>query len=197
MLKRFFQTFLTGLSTLLPIALTIFIFYKIFMFIDSLFGWLFVRLIGREIVGLGFVLTIISILAIGVIAQHFIAQKLIAMFDNLITKIPIVQDIYFGIKEFSNLFTSSEFKQFSEVVAINFPNEHTTSIGFVTKKQLKIDDEDKICVFIPTTPNPGNGFLIFVDRASAKTLDISIDKALKSIVSMGTITPDLLNRRNL
>lgn len=195
MLKRFLQTFLTGLSTLLPIALTIFIFYKIFIFIDSLFGWLFVRLIGYEIIGLGFVITIISIFVIGLIAKHFVTQKLIAMFDKLITKIPLVQDIYFGIKEFSNLFTSNEFKQFSEVVTINFPNDYTTSIGFVTKKHLKIGDEDKICVFIPTTPNPGNGFLIFVDRASVSTLDISIEKALKSIVSMGTITPDQLNRR--
>jgi uncharacterized membrane protein len=195
MFRRLFQFFLTGLTTLLPISITVFILYSTFRFIDNLFAWLIERIFGFSIIGLGFLLTISTITLVGLFAKNYLAVQILAYIEKITLKIPIIQVIYSGIKELSNLFTTKGVKNFSEVVTVQFPNEHCTSIGFVTKDGININDENKVSVFIPTTPNPGNGFLIFVEKDQLTYLDIKIEDAIKSIVSMGSITPENITQK--
>jgi len=193
MFKRYLNFFFTGLSTLLPLSITVFILYKSFRFIDGIFGWMITRFVGYPIIGLGFALTMITITLFGMVARNYLAQKLIGGIEHITLKIPIVQVIYSGLKELSHLFTKKGVKNFTDVVTVKFPNDDTLSIGFVTKESVLIGSDNKLSVFIPTTPNPGNGFLIFVDKDKVTYLDISIEDAIKSIVSMGTITPESIS----
>jgi uncharacterized membrane protein len=194
-MKRYFQFFVTGLTTLLPLSLTLYVVYKGFRMIDNVFGWIIERILGYPIIGLGFVLTIIFITAFGMLAKTYLTQSIMSYIERVALRIPIIQVIYGSIKEISSLVTEKDMRRFTEVVSVKFPNPDTTSIGFVTKNNILMDDEEKVCVFIPTTPNPSNGFLIFVDKNMVHHLDMSIDQAIKSIVSMGAITPDILDKK--
>ncbi len=109
--------------------------------------------------------------------------------DRIIMKIPIVQIIYSGVKDISDILSKKGKDKFTQVVSIRFPTDKTYSVGFITNEDIDIADEHQIAVFIPTTPNPTNGFLVFVDKSDVKYLNISIDKAIKMIVSMGAVAP--------
>ncbi|MCY6354640.1 DUF502 domain-containing protein [Clostridium sp. ZS2-4] len=189
-MKRLLNLFLAGVTAILPIGLTIFILYYVFMIVDSFSAGIVELFYGKTIVGVGFLTTIIFIFAVGFITKHYLGQKLLELIEKTISKIPVAQSIYSAIKEVSKMISSNDGKKFSKVVYIDFPSKGMKSIGFVTNNELKISNKEKIAVFIPTTPNPTNGFLVYVSRESVEFLDITVDEAIKAIVSMGTIAPD-------
>lgn len=191
-MKKFINTFLTGVATILPLSLTMYILYKIFLFIDGITADIYREVFGIEIIGLGFFTTIAIILFVGFVTRNVIGQKLLELIDKLVAKIPVVQNIYNTIKEISKTFFNKDKTSFKQPVKIDFPTEGIESIGFITNKNVRSENKNKIAVFIPTTPNPTNGFLVFVDKEKVKPLDISIDEAIKIIISMGTIIPDKL-----
>ncbi|MCY6483419.1 DUF502 domain-containing protein [Clostridium aestuarii] len=199
-MKRLLNLFLAGITAILPIGITIFILYKLFMIVDSFSAGFINKIVGERIVGIGFLTTIGFIILVGFITKYYLGEKLIEIIEKAISKIPIAQSIYSSVKEVSKMIPNLGVnnKKFNKVVIIDFPNKDIKSIGFITNDNIQISNSDRVAVFVPTTPNPTNGFLIYVDKDSVEVLDITIDEAIKSIISMGAITPDILkNKRRI
>jgi uncharacterized membrane protein len=194
-LRSAFNILLAGISSILPVSLTFYVLYRLFIFIDNIFAKLIERIVGFRIIGLGFFLTISFIMFIGFLTKHYIGERIMEWVDRFVMKIPFAQIIYSGVKDISNILSKKGKEKFTQVVSVRFPTDKTTSIGFVTNDDVELADENLVAVFIPTTPNPTNGFLVFVDQADITYLDISIDKAIKMIVSMGAVAPNEINSK--
>lgn len=188
-MKKLLSLFLAGITAILPLGLTVFILYKLFMIVDSLSAGIIEYFYGKRIIGLGFLTTIVIVILIGFIARNYLGQKIIGLIEKTFSKIPIVQSIYSAIKEVSKMFSSEGNKAFSQVVSVDFPYKGIKSIGFITNDEVNMSNKEKVAVFIPTTPNPTNGFLIYVSRDSIEYLDMSIDEAIRAVVSLGAISP--------
>lgn len=188
-MKNIKNLFLSGLAATVPLAITYYIIKTIFVFVDSFSKKIIIAMFGKSFPGLGFLLTIGIIMFIGFITSNVIGKRVFDYMEGGINKVPIINSIYASIKELSKAFSSSSNNKFSNVVMVDFPDKGIKSIGFVTNKKLLINNEEKISVFIPTTPNPTNGFLIFVDREFVEVIDITVDEAIKMVISMSTLVP--------
>jgi uncharacterized membrane protein len=194
-MKRIFNTFIAGLTAILPVYVTILILFKSFDIIDGLLGNLIVHFFHISIPGLGFVVTISGIYFIGLFAKHYFGEAVLNMLESIMAKIPVIQIIYGGVKDISSLLTKNDKSNFTQVVKINFPSPAQVSIGLITNESVHIDGETLVAVFIATTPNPTNGFLVYVKREDLVILDVTVEQAIKMAVSMGSITPPRLNRK--
>lgn len=194
-MKKVINTFLAGLSTVLPVVLTLYILFKTFEFIDGLLGDWIVYFTGISIPGVGFIITVIAVYFTGLFTKEYIGQSILHGVEALFKKIPIIQIIYGGIKDLSALLTKDSKKNFSQVVKVHFPTPDQVSIGLITNESIAIDTDSLVAVFIPTTPNPSNGFLVYMKRSDLTVLDIPFDQAIKMVVSMGSIAPTQIFRK--
>ncbi len=195
-LIEFKNRFIKGLFILLPIGVTLWIVYKIFMITDSIIGNTIYKLIGFRIPGLGLIITIAVIVIIGSSASHYIGIKLTSYIQQLFEKIPIIKAIYLPLKDFIHNFSNKKSSNFKKVALVTYPMEGSYSLGFITKENININGDIKTIIFIPTTPNPTSGFLVFVDDSNYKELNIPVDQALKTIISLGSIAPDIIMEVN-
>lgn len=140
----------------------------------------------REIPGIGLLLIILLVLIIGMLASNLFGKKLIGWFQKVITKVPIVKTIYKPVNKIVSAISDDKTKSFQKVVAVEFPMKGIQSIGFITNDRLSIDNVSKLCVFIPTTPNPTNGFLVVMDKDDVTELDMSVSEGLNAVVSIGS-----------
>ena len=189
-LIEFKNRFIKGLFILLPIAVTLWVSYKVFIITDSVIGNTLYKLIGFRIPGLGLIVTITVVVIIGSSASHYIGRKLTSYVQQVFENIPIMKAIYLPLKDFVNNFSNKKSSNFKKVALVTYPMEG--SLGFITKENININGDIKTIIFIPTTPNPTNGFLVFVDDANYKELDLPVDQALKTIISLGSIAPDII-----
>lgn len=190
-LNSFKNVFLTGLFVALPIAVTIFVIIWFFKLVDSLLGDLLANVFNVYIPGLGILTTIALIFAIGLLTSNVIGKKLTHYVEGLLLKIPIIKTIYSPAKDIMKNFSGKSSSSFRKVVLVEFPSEGMNSIGFVTKEYMQVKGKTMHAVFIPTTPNPTNGFLIYVEPHKYQDLYIPVDDALKTIISLGSISPDI------
>jgi uncharacterized membrane protein len=203
---KFRRNFVTGLFVLAPLALTIYI----IKFIVGLLGGIlspYFRMIGREVIGSGkslgivttladitaFIVTVVGITLIGMLVRRVLGQRLVEAFNRLMNRIPVVRAIYESIRKFIDIFFGEKSK-FQRVVAVNFPLESAWTIGFVTgETKLNPDpesDQTLLTIFVPKVPNPTSGFLLFAKEKDVRPLDLTVDEAIKLIISGGTISPD-------
>ena len=150
-------------------------------------------LLGLHIPGFGAVLGLLIVLLTGLLVTNFIGQALVAIGEDLLERIPFVRALYSGVKSFSETVLSNSGNSFKKVLLIEYPRAGVWTIGFQTTDQLpEINSrlgEPHVCVFIPTTPNPTSGFIVFVPRASCIELDMHVDAAMKMIVTLGVVGP--------
>ena len=189
--------FLTGLLVTAPVLLTI---YITWLFVDIIDGWVadllpptFRDTIYSSIPGIGLVIGAVSITIIGAIAAGFFGRWLIKMGESLLNRMPIVGTIYGASKQILETVLASQSDAFRDVVLVEYPRKDLWVIGFVTggtkgEVQEAITDET-VNVFVPTTPNPTSGFLLFCPKAELKYLDMSVEEAVKLVVSGGIVTP--------
>lgn len=202
MIRRLRKYFVTGILVVTPIVLTIFIFWKIFNGLDNvvldlsnnLLIFLGLQPYQGRIPGLGIIVMILVILIAGILARNYFGNKLFKLGDWLVTQIPLMSKIYIAIRQIFEAIFSEKREVFKEAVMFEYPRRGTYSIGFVTQDtrgeiQEKLD-EDVLSVFVPTTPNPTSGFLLFIPKKEAVILEMSIEEALKLIISGGAITPN-------
>ncbi|BES65518.1 DUF502 domain-containing protein [Gottschalkiaceae bacterium SANA] len=183
------KIFISGLFSLLPIGLTIFLIQIVFHWVDS-FGSPVVRqFTDLKIPGLGFLLTLGLIFFAGLFMQVFLGKKLLSLLDSLIERIPLINHLYHGIKGVTDSFSQVPDREFSMVVLVKYPTPEFESIGLITNESVFIGGNKKVAVFIPTTPNPTNGFLVLAKEEDLTPLDIPVDEALKSVISMGSVWP--------
>ncbi len=151
------------------------------------------QLIGHYVPGIGVILSLIILLVTGVIVTNYLGQRLVGWGESVLDRIPLVRSIYKTVKQVINAVLSTNSEAFRKVVLIEYPRKGLWTIAFQTgTANTAINNKTKdemISVFIPTTPNPTSGFLIMLPRNDVIELDMSIDEALKFIISLGVMPP--------
>lgn len=194
--------FLTGLVVIVPLVLSVFVLYKLFLAIDGLFkGVIGVFLAqrlgltfqGRPIPGLGFVALVLLILLTGVVARNIVGRRLIAAGEEFVARVPLFNRIYSTLQQIVKAFVSDKREVFSKVVLIEYPRKGVYCLGFVTQDTRgPVQDAlepDVYSIFLPTTPNPTSGFLLFVPKDEVIEVQMSVEEALKAVISGGSIVP--------
>ena len=194
-IKRYF---FTGLLISAPIGATIYITLFIVEFIAGLVpqrfnpNGLLPEIIGYEIPGLELIIAFLSFILIGLIFSTLFGKAILGYFDNLITRIPFAGNVYKAIKQITETFSNAD-AAYQKVVLIEYPRKDIYAIGFMTgETKGEIKDRKKIDmvnVFVPTTPNPTSGFLLFIPKEDAVELDMSVEDAIKLVVSAGMVVP--------
>ena len=194
MLKNLRNYLITGLIILLPLVVTIYIVTTIFNAVDGFLRPLIELVIGRSVYGLGFFLTILVILGIGIIGTNVLGKRLISFGERLLTRIPLVKNIYLTVQQIINALFLKNKTAFRKVVVVEYPRRGIYQVGFLTSEgrgEVQENTEDPVVnVFIPTTPNPTSGMLILVPRSEITYLDMTVEEGLKFIISGGTVTPE-------
>lgn len=203
MWKKLKSNFLTGLLVLIPLVLTIFIIWKLFFAIDGLLQGFISEVVltrlgyvvtDKPLTGLGFISVIIVILLTGFFARNYVGRKVLVLGNTIVSRIPIISRVYIAIQQISQAFLSEKTEVFEKAVLIEYPRKDIYSIGFFTqdtKGEVQDHlDKDVVSIFIPTTPNPTSGFLLFVPKSDITVLDMSVEEALKLVISGGAIVPN-------
>jgi uncharacterized membrane protein len=199
-MSLFKKYFLTGLIVWIPISATYLIVSFIFHFVNDVLNTLPTQyhpstLIGFEIPGLNLILLIIVLWLTGLLSANYLAKKIGHLGEYLLSHIPFVRNIYTTIKQSIAFILSPKNKSFNKVLRIEYPRKGIYSIGFLTNDKipdniLKNNEKRKyLMVFVPTTPNPTSGFMVMVPEDECTELNLSIDAALKLVISLGTIIP--------
>jgi len=184
--------FLTGLFILIPAIITIYVIYVVVSSVDAVIYPIVRRvtwtITGREffVPGTGLLLLIVIAYGTGVFAANFMGKKMLDLAEAIFTKIPFVKSIYSSVKDMTDAFSSQAKKAFKEVVLVDFPREGSRAIGFITRRTSTGETGIVCSVFVPTTPNPTSGFLIMVPERELTFLQMTVDEALKYIISLGT-----------
>lgn len=195
-LRRYF---IAGLLVWLPVWVTLLVIRFVFDIMDQSLALLPksyqpAHLLGYSIPGLGVLMTLLLLLLTGMAVANFLGRRLVALWEAIVRRIPLVRSIYTGVKQALNTVLSSSGKSFRQVVLLQYPKEGIWTIGFLTNTGLdeveKQTGESMLIIFIPTTPNPTSGFLVFVPKSKVITLDMSVDKALRMLISLGIISPN-------
>jgi uncharacterized membrane protein len=193
------KTFVAGLLVAVPVALTIFIFIWLFHFFDGFLSGPVTSLLRAmkihpsvdPIPGVGLVVLILVVFLTGSLARNYFGGKLLSLGDYIVTQIPLINRIYVAIREISESLLSEKGEVLKKAVLIEYPSEGLYSIAFFTQdtKGAIQDalDEDVVSLFLPTTPNPTTGFLLFVPKNRVMDLDMSVEDALKLVISGGSI----------
>ena len=185
-----------GLLVWLPIGLTIWIIHFIIKSVDQIVPhWMsFDRITGIHVPGSDLVTAVLALLITGIIAKNFLGQKFLNLSDKLISHIPIVKSIYKGIKQVSDTLLSSSGNAFRKALLVRFPHNDVWTIAFITGTpgrdvMLQENPEDYVNVYVPTTPNPTSGYFMIVRKADTREIDMSVDEALRYVISMGAVNP--------
>ena len=207
----FRRYFITGLLIWVPIGITLWVLDLVITTMDLSLSllpqtWQPVALLGRHVPGLGALLTVIVIFVTGVLATNFLGQRLVRIWEGLLSRIPIVRTIYSSVKQVSDTLLSPQGNAFRKALLVEYPRQGSWTIGFLTgtpadeirrrvaQASPSGDDAgagaEMVSIYVPTTPNPTSGFFLMMRREDTIELDMSVDEALKYIVSMGVVTPD-------
>jgi uncharacterized membrane protein len=193
-LKRYF---VTGLLIWVPLGITIWVMLALVDFMDQTLlllpeSWRPESWLGMHIPGLGAVLTLLIVLLTGLTTANLLGQKFVALWEAMLTRIPVVKSIYGSVKQVSDTLLSGTGHAFRKVLLVRYPHPDAWALAFQTNVPFEARDalgEEWIAVFIPTAPSPVNGFYFYVQRSETVELAVSVDMALKYIVSMGVVAP--------
>lgn len=194
---------ITGLLLILPVYVTFFVVKFLFGFVGGTLAPVIKKLLQFLGVALpkttldefiitffGLILTFIALYFIGIFATNVLGKSIIHYFENLLTKTPIVKSIYSSVKQIIHAISLPGKQSFKRVVLVDFPREGTKSIGFVTCSTNYNNGKKYIAVFVPTTPNPTTGFLIFTTEDSVVDTNLTVEEAFKMLFSGGVLTPE-------
>lgn len=195
-----------GLLVWLPLTITIWVLAQVLGVVNGVFGSLLAALSLvvpaslrdgllelQHVPGLGLIILAGGLLATGVFVANIFGQWLLTQWDRMMSHIPIVKSIYSSVKQVSDTLFSSSGNAFREAVLVQYPRAGAWTIAFVTgtpsgEVACHLEDEH-VSIYVPTTPNPTSGFFLIVPRADVRPLQMTVDEALKYIISMGTVAP--------
>ena len=200
LLQRLRGDFLTGLVVVLPVFVTIYVVWGIVGLVDARVIPLIPKqynpenVFGRNIFGLGLLVFIVFTTLIGAFTKLYVGARIVGIGESLVERMPIVRSIYNALKQVATTVFNSSGASFEKACFVEFPRRDCWSLGFIVngpKSELpeKSGEPDLVCVFIPTTPNPTNGFLIYVPAREVRPLDMSLEDAAKLIMSAGLVGP--------
>lgn len=189
---------ITGLVLWVPLGITIWVLTLIVSTLDKTLllipqPYRPETLLGFDIPGLGVVMTFVILLVTGILTRNFVGQRLVKGWDSVLRRIPVVKSIYSGVKQVSDTLLSDSGHAFRKALLVEFPYPGSFTIAFLTgipsgEVARRLPGEH-VSVYVPTTPNPTSGYFLLLPRAKTQELDMSVDEALKYIVSMGVVGP--------
>lgn len=198
---------ISGLLVWLPVIITVFVIKFLFDLLSKSLlllppDWQPDRLIGFHVPGIGVVLTLVVIFLTGLIAANFIGRRLVQFGDHLMTRIPIVRSVYTGVKQVTETLFAPGGQSFRKVLLVEYPCPGIWSMAFQTGdvheeiESTLAGGEKMVSYFIPTTPNPTSGFLMMAPKSKVKEVDISVDQALKFVISLGVVQPIISGKKH-
>jgi uncharacterized membrane protein len=186
--KKLRAQFITGILIVVPIVAAILILRWLFLTLDNMLQPVAESLLGYSIPGLGLGITVVLIYLTGVVAMNVIGRRLIRYGESLLARVPLFRYLYTGIKQILQSFATPREGGFLQVVLVEFPKKGMRAIGFVTSESSVESGEKLLTVFIPTSPNPTSGYLEIVRETDIIKTNISIDDALKMVLSAGKVS---------
>lgn len=189
---------ITGVLIWIPLVITIWVLKLVVDTLDQSIlllpeHWRTEYWLGVNVPGQGVVLTILIVFVTGVLAANFIGQRLVRIWDRLLNRIPFVSSIYSAVKQVSDTLFSSSGQAFRKALLVQWPRDGVWTIAFLTGVPggdvLNHLKGDYVSVYVPTTPNPTGGYFVMLPRTEVIELDMSVDDALKYIISMGVVSP--------
>jgi uncharacterized membrane protein len=187
--KKLRAQFVAGMLVVVPVAATVLILVWLFNSIDNILQPIVRAIYGDEIPGVGFGATLVLIYLAGVVARNVVGKKLIKYGDSLLARVPVLRMLYFGIKQILESFSYTSKSNFMQVVLVEFPRKGIWTIGFITNEITEGGGVKLINVLIPTSPTPTSGFLQIVREEDIVRTSLSVDDALKMVISGGAMTP--------
>ncbi|MEQ6291345.1 DUF502 domain-containing protein [Vogesella sp. GCM10023246] len=189
----------TGILIWLPIAITLWVLNLIIGTLDQTINllprvWRPESLFGFDIPGLGVVLAFAVLIGTGFMAANVLGQRLLDLWQLILTRTPVVSTIYNSVKQVSDTLLSDSGQAFRKALLVRFPHQGAWTVAFQTgapSGQLKAElgAEEYVSVYVPTTPNPTSGYFIIVPKSETRELEMSVDEALKYVISMGVVAP--------
>ncbi len=189
---------ITGLLIWVPLVITLWVLNLLVSTMDQTLlllpeRWRTEKWLGLHIPGLGVVLTVLVVFLTGLLAANFIGQRLVEFWEGLLARIPVVNSIYRGVKQVSDTLFSPSGQTFRKALLVQWPREGMWTIAFLTGTPggdvVNHLEGEYVSIYVPTTPNPTGGYFVMVRRADVVELDMSVDDALKYVISMGVVAP--------
>ena len=190
---------LAGILVILPLGITFFILKFVFNTLDTILDPLIpevtVSLFRRvfHLPGIGIISFFLLLYLIGVIATNVLGRKLVNWADRLFKNIPVVKNIYLSSKQLTDAFSTSRKGAFRQAVFVEFPREGNYVLGFVTNELTDLEQQKRVTVFVPTAFVPPQGFLLFLPKEKILPSQLTIEEAIKTIMSVGIVTPPTLS----
>jgi uncharacterized membrane protein len=198
MMKSVRKWLLAGLLVIVPVGITVWVMEWIISSLDKTLlilpqAWHPDKLLGFHIPGFGVILAFAILLTVGAVASNFFGKKLVIWWDALLNRIPVVRSIYSSVKQVSDTLFSDSGNAFRKAVLVQWPRTDVWTIAFVTGTPggdvINHLHGDYVSVYVPTTPNPTGGYFVMLKKTDCIELKMSVDEALKYIVSMGVVVP--------
>ena len=194
--------FITGLLIWVPLAITFWVLSLIVRTMDQSLLLLPEsarpeHIIGFYIPGIGALLTLMVVFLTGLITANILGQKLVQFWEGILSRIPVVKSLYYSVKQVSDTLFSTSGEAFRKALLVEYPRKGTWTIAFLTGQPggdvVNHLHGEYVSVYVPTTPNPTSGFFLMMPKADVVELDMSVDTALKYIISMGVVAPPMTN----
>ena len=195
--RRLRKYLIAGLLVWLPLGATLLAFRFLLDLMDELLpllpaGWQPDALLGFHVPGFGAIVALVVLLGTGFLVANLIGSTLVGWWEELLNRIPLVRSIYSGVKGFTETLVSSK-GSFSKVVLVEYPRRGMWCVGFVTANDVPeldaITREKLIGVYVPTAPNPTSGFIVYLPVAEVRDTEMTVDEAMKMVVTMGMVMP--------
>ncbi len=190
--------FITGLLIWVPLAITLWVLHLVVTTMDQTLLVLPAtlqpeQLFGFRVPGLGVIVTLFAVFLTGLVTANIIGQRLVRFWEGILSRIPVVKSIYYSVKQVSDTLFSSSGEAFRKALLVQYPREGIWTIAFMTGQPggdvANHLAGEFVSIYVPTTPNPTSGFFLMLPRRDVIELDMSVDEALKYIISMGVAAP--------
>lgn len=194
--------FITGLLIWVPLAITAWVLALIVRTMDQTLLLLpeAIRpehLLGVYVPGIGVIATLLVVFLTGLVTANIIGQRLLRFWEGVLSRIPVVKSVYYSVKQVSDTLFSTSGEAFRKALLVQYPREGVWTIAFQTGQPggdvVNYLDGEFVSIYVPTTPNPTSGFFLMLPRKDVIELDMSVDEALKYIISMGVVAPAMRN----
>ena len=197
----------TGILVTAPVAITFYMAYKFIFWVDRLVGQMMppklqayvIDILPFTVPGLGLIILIVVLIVVGMFAAGFMGKFFMRLGEWIVYKLPLISSVYSLLKQVFETFLSTKTQAFNKVVLLEYPRKGIWILGLVsseTKGEVKkLLKEEMLNVFIPTTPNPTSGFLIFVPKSETIELDMTVEEGIKFIISGGLVEPENLKQK--
>ena len=192
---RLRRYFFTGIVVIAPVGVTLIVLGWIFTRLDAILGRIFTA-IGLRIPGLGFIVLLLIVVAAGWATQQAVGRRLFNMGRQWLMKFPVTRSIYSAAQQITEQIVGDQAKFFKACVLVEYPRPGVWAVGFLTgeaSKEINELTQDKVmAVFIPTTPNPTSGYLVFLPHSQIRPLEMTVEDGFKLVISGGAVTPDVI-----